>query len=69
MREVAIFRETPDGLMVAKFDYRSVRQGTMLDPVLAPGDRVVVGISGLSQFWQDLLRALPAFALFTNVNW
>lgn len=69
MREVAIFRETPDGLMVAKFDYRSVRQGTMLDPVLAPGDRIVVGISGLSQFWQDLLRALPAFALFTNVNW
>ena len=69
MREVAIFRETPQGLMVAKFDYRAVRQGTMLDPVLQPGDRVVVGISGLSQFWQDLLRALPAFALFTNVNW
>lgn len=69
MREVAIFRQTPEGLMVAKFDYRAVRQGTMLDPVLAPGDRVVVGISGLSQFWQDLLRALPAFALFTNVNW
>lgn len=69
LREVAVFRDTPQGLMVAKFDYHAVRQGTMLDPVLQPGDRVVVGISGLSQFWQDLLRALPAFALFTNVNW
>ena len=55
--------------MVAKFDYRAVSQGTMIDPVLEPGDRVVVGTSGLSQFWQDLLRALPAFGLFTNVNW
>ena len=39
-----------------------------LDPILEPGDRVVVGTSALSQFWQDLIKTLPAFALFTNVN-
>lgn len=66
LREVAIFRETPDGLAVAKFDYVEVRRGAMLDPVIQPGDRVVVGISGLSQFWQDFLRAMPAFGIFAN---
>jgi polysaccharide export outer membrane protein len=62
--QLAVFRETPDGIMVAKFDYKQVRQGTMLDPVLQPGDRVVMGTDGLSQFWEDLLKALPAFGVF-----
>jgi polysaccharide export outer membrane protein len=39
----------------------------MIDPVLEPSDRVVVGVSGSSQAWQDLLQALPAFALFTRL--
>lgn len=68
LREVAIFRETAEGLSVAKFDYVEVRRGAMLDPVIEPGDRVVVGISGLSQFWQDFLRALPAFGIFANAS-
>jgi hypothetical protein len=50
--------------MIAKFDYGQVRQGTMLDPVLQPGDRVVMGTDGLSVFWEDLLKALPAFGVF-----
>ena len=63
--QLAVFRETPQGVMVAKFDYAQIRQGTMLDPVLEPGDRVVMGTDGLSQFWEDLLRAIPAFGIFT----
>ena len=63
--QVAVFRETPQGLTVAKFDYLAVQQGTMIDPVLQPGDRVVVGTSGLSQFWQDVLKTIPVFAIFT----
>jgi polysaccharide biosynthesis/export protein len=62
--QVAVFRETPQGLMIAKFDYTQVSQGTMLDPVLQPGDRVVIGTDGLSVFWEDLLKALPAFGVF-----
>jgi polysaccharide export outer membrane protein len=62
--QVAVFREGPQGIMVAKFDYSQVSQGTMLDPVLEPGDRVVMGTDGLSVFWEDLLKALPAFGVF-----
>ncbi|KPP94393.1 polysaccharide export outer membrane protein [Erythrobacter sp. HL-111] len=62
--QVAVFRESAEGIMVAKFDYQQVRQGTMLDPVLEPGDRVVMGTDGLSLFWEDLLKALPAFGVF-----
>jgi polysaccharide export outer membrane protein len=65
--QVAVFRAGEEGMTVAKFDYRAMQQGTMIDPVLRPGDRVVVGTSGLSQFWQDVLKTIPAFALFTNI--
>ncbi len=67
INDVAVFRETPEGMMIAKFDFAAVRAGTMLDPILMPGDRVVVGTNGLSQFWQDMLKALPVFALFTQI--
>lgn len=67
LAEVAVFRQTPNGMAIAKFDYGAVRAGTMMDPVLQPNDRIVVGTSGLSQFWQDLLKTLPALALFTNI--
>lgn len=64
--QVAVFREEADGIVVAKFDYGAMSEGTMLDPVLKPGDRVVMGTDGLSVFWQDFLRALPAFGIFAN---
>jgi len=62
--QVAVFRESPQGIMIAKFDYAQVSQGTMLDPILQPGDRVVMGTNGLSVFYQNLLQALPAFGVF-----
>ncbi|MEO0462990.1 MAG: polysaccharide biosynthesis/export family protein [Pseudomonadota bacterium] len=65
--QVAVFREGPDGIRVAKFDYAAVSQGTMLDPVLEPGDRIVVGSDGLSVFWQDALKAIPALGVFATV--
>ncbi len=63
---VAIFRNEGDARSVAVFDLREVQAGRMIDPVLVPGDRVVVGLSGLSQTWQDILQALPAAAIFTR---
>lgn len=65
--QIAVFRESPEGIMIAKFDYGQMRQGTMLDPVLEPGDRVVMGTDGLSVFWQDLLRTLPVFGSFAII--
>jgi len=67
-QQVAVFRETPDGIAVALFDFQQVSQGTMLDPILEPGDRVVIGTDGLSVFWQDFLLALPALGIFANPN-
>jgi len=66
--QVAVFRETEGGLSIAKFDYRMMSQGTMLDPVLEPGDRIVMGTDGLSVFWQDFLKALPAFGIFASAG-
>ena len=65
-QQVAVFRETPDGIRIAKFDYGEMARGTMLDPILQPGDRVVMGSDGLSVFWQDFLRAIPAFGIFAD---
>lgn len=65
--QIAIFRQVDGHMEVAKFDYAAVRAGTMLDPVLLPDDRIVVGTDGLSQFWQDFLKAAPVFALFTRI--
>ena len=67
-KQVAVFREGPDGIMIAKFDYAQIMQGTMLDPILEPNDRVVVGTDGMSVFWQDFLTALPAFGVFASVG-
>lgn len=64
--QVAVFREGPEGVMVAKFDYAQISQGTMLDPILEPGDRVFVGTDGLSVFWQDFLRTIPVVGIFAN---
>lgn len=64
LSEVVIFRDKPDGTYVARFDYAAVSSGQMLDPTLQPGDRVVVGLSQLSQFWQDFLRTVPLIAVF-----
>jgi polysaccharide export outer membrane protein len=63
---VVIFRTVDGTRNVAVFDLREVQAGRMIDPVLYPGDRVVVGLSSLSQAWQDALQALPAAALFTR---
>ncbi len=68
LKQVAVFRTRPDGIYAARYDYGEVSRGTMLDPVLEPGDRVVVGTSTLSQFWQDTLRALPAFGVFASLD-
>lgn len=63
---IAVFRETPEGLQVARFDLKQINQGTMLDPVLQPSDRVFVGTDGLAQAQQDLLQSLPLAGIFVN---
>lgn len=66
-REIAVFRQGAEGMEIAKFDYAAMQAGTMMDPVILPGDRIVVGTDNLSQIWQDVLQAIPVFALFTRI--
>jgi polysaccharide biosynthesis/export protein len=65
--QIAVFRESPQGMMIAKFDYQQISSGAMLDPVLEPGDRIVMGTDGLSVFWDDILKTLPVFGTFAVV--
>lgn len=66
LSEVVVFRDSPDGRSVARFDYQAVRSGTMIDPVLEPGDRIVVGTDSLNAFWQDFLKVVPLIGLFVR---
>lgn len=65
--QLVVFRTRPDGIYIALFDYGAIRQGTMLDPVLEPDDRLVMGTDGLSLFYQDALQTIPALGIFATV--
>lgn len=64
--QVFVFRNGAEGREVARFDYNAVRAGTMIDPVLEPGDRIVVGTDGLTVLWQDFLKVVPLIGLFVR---
>lgn len=63
-RQIAVFRETSEGLYVARFDYLAMQAGTMADPQMQPGDRIIVGTSGAAKAWQDFLRTVPLIGVF-----
>jgi polysaccharide export outer membrane protein len=67
LKHVAIFRFTGGERSVAVFDLAEVRAGTMIDPVLQPGDRVMIGFDGLSQAWRDFLMTAPLIGVFSRI--
>ena len=67
LSDIAVFREFDGEMAIARFDYKQIQQGAAMDPIINPGDRVVIGTSKLSQAWQDVLKALPAVGLFATV--
>ena len=66
--EAVIFRRIDGKLYAAKFNIRDIRLGRTPDPEILANDTVVIGFSGLKSAWQDLLQALPAFAVFRPFN-
>jgi len=64
LKEIAVFRKVNGQNMVAAFDLARIRSGEMENPVILPGDTVVLGYSGLRQGLQDFLKAAPLFSLF-----
>lgn len=63
-RRVAIFRKVDGKTMAAAFDLVAIRRGEMADPVIYPGDTVVVDSSQIRPVYRDLITALPLLALF-----
>jgi len=64
LKEVAVFRKVNGQNMVAAFDLARIRSGEMENPIILPGDTVVLGYSGLRSGLQDFLKAAPLFTLF-----
>lgn len=63
-RRVAIFRKSGGKTLAAAFDLVAIRRGEMEDPMIYPGDRVVVDSSQIRPVYRDLLQTLPIFSLF-----
>ena len=65
--QVILFREINDQMMAARFDLGLLRTGAQIDPILQPGDRIMVGQSGSAKTFDRILQAIPAAAIFTNI--
>ena len=70
--EVLIFRTMNGERMGARFDVTEVRAGRLPDPLIVPGDVVVVGFSRARSLYRDALQVLPsvlgAFVTLTAYN-
>ena len=66
-RRVAIFRKIEGKPMAAAFDLVDIRRGKMQDPIVYPGDTIVVDGNGLRSAYRDLLQSLPILAIFARI--
>lgn len=63
-RRVAIFRKTGGKATAAAFDLVAIRRGEMEDPIVYPGDVIVVDSSQVRPVYRDVLMSLPVLSLF-----
>ncbi|MFM6933009.1 MAG: polysaccharide biosynthesis/export family protein [Novosphingobium sp.] len=66
-KRVAIFRKRDGKTQAAAFDVTSIRHGDMADPIVYPGDTIVVDSSGLRSLYRELIQAVPLIAVFRNL--
>lgn len=59
---IIVFRESEGQRFAARFDLGAIQAGNTEDPVLQPGDIVIVGTSTALRIYRDLLQILPATA-------
>ena len=62
--EVLVFRTVNGERMGGRFDLVEIRSGRMPDPLLRPGDVIVVGFSSARGTYRDFLRAVPVLGVF-----
>lgn len=61
---VVVFRQSAGVRMAARFDYNAVSSGKAPDPLLAPGDIIVVDQSGTRATLRDITQGLPIVSVF-----
>lgn len=61
---VVVFRQTDKGRMGARFDLSEIRAGTRDDPLIQPGDVVVVGTSFWKEQYNNFVKLLPLIGVF-----
>ncbi|WP_067734352.1 polysaccharide biosynthesis/export family protein [Novosphingobium naphthalenivorans] len=66
-RRVAIFRKQNGETVAAAFDLIDIRHRKMDDPMVYPGDTVVVDADNLRQIYHDFLTSLPSIAVFSRL--
>lgn len=64
LTQVAVFRTIDGRRSVALFDLAAIRQGRALDPQVQGDDVIVVDTSRLNSTLREIVRAVPALAVF-----
>jgi polysaccharide export outer membrane protein len=68
LSEVAVTRLTKGTRKTQVYDYSKIREGDSDDPVLHGEDIVVVRNSATKTAWNDILKTIPVFTLFSVVG-
>lgn len=66
-RRVAIFRKVGGQATAAAFDLIDIRRGKMENPLVYPGDTIVVETNSTRSLFRDLLQVLPTLAVFATL--
>lgn len=66
-KRVAIFRKRGGETVAAAFDLVAIRHGDMADPVVYPGDTIVVDYAELRSLYRDLIQSIPVLAIFARL--
>jgi polysaccharide biosynthesis/export protein len=66
--EVLVFRTVDGERLGGRFDLTEIRAGRMPDPLIIPGDVVVVGFSSLRGIYRDILQVTPLLGTFATVG-
>lgn len=66
--EIYVFRLVEGKRSGARFNLSKIRNGTMPDPQILPGDVVVVGRSALKGTWHEFLQSTPLLGVYQFVK-
>ena len=66
LNEVLIFREKDGQRVGGRFDLTDIRAGRSPDPVVIPGDTIVVGYSEVRGVYLDFLKTAPIIGAFSR---